>query len=83
MKSSICCLFTVAVALLFQSCATILSSKTNISVKEKAPAGAKVYVNDIYQGETPLTFAYDDSPNSIFKKKQTHLLTIKMDGFKT
>lgn len=81
MKSSI--LLLAIIALLFQSCATVLSSKTYISVKENAPAGAKVYVNDVFQGETPLTFAYDDSPNSIFKKKQAHILTIKMDGFKT
>ena len=81
MKSSV--LLLAIAALLCQSCATVLSSKTYISVKENAPAGAKVYVNDVYQGETPLTFAYDDSPNSIFKKKTEHILTIKMDGFKT
>jgi hypothetical protein len=72
--------------LLCQSCATILGSKTKFKINKDVPVGAKVYIDNVYMGTTPLTFKYKDEFGLKFNNKKIEkkvpLLEIKLEGFK-
>lgn len=62
--------------LIISGCATILNgSKQDVQINSD-PSGAKVYVNNTYQGETPLT-------KSMERKSENIEIKIKLDGYKT
>ena len=61
--------------LLLSSCATIISgSRQNVEITSE-PISAKVYINEIEIGETPV--------QKNLKRNQEYQLTLKLDGYKT
>ncbi len=69
-------LFAISVALLLSlsGCATIMTGGSNRPVRvQSEPAGASVYLNDAFQGKTPLTLSV--------ARRDRHRLRIERDGF--
>ncbi|WP_179338923.1 PEGA domain-containing protein [Winogradskyella ludwigii] len=61
--------------LLLSSCATIISgSRQNVEITSE-PSSAKVYINEIEIGQTPV--------QKKLKRNQEYQLTLKLDGYKT
>ena len=61
--------------ILLTSCATIISgSRQNIEIASE-PSSAKVYINEIEIGNTPV--------QKNLKRNQEYQLTLKLDGYKT
>ncbi|WP_179315208.1 PEGA domain-containing protein [Winogradskyella undariae] len=61
--------------LLLSSCATIISgSRQNVEITSE-PSSAKVYINEIEIGQTPV--------QKNLKRNQEYQLTLKLDGYKT
>ena len=61
--------------LLLSSCSTIISgSRQNVEITSE-PISAKVYINEIEIGETPV--------QKNLKRNQEYQLTLKLDGYKT
>ena len=61
--------------LLLSSCATIISgSRQNVEITSE-PISAKVYINEIEIGQTPV--------QKNLKRNQEYQLTLKLDGYKT
>ncbi|QNK77959.1 PEGA domain-containing protein [Winogradskyella sp. PAMC22761] len=61
--------------LLLSSCATIISgSRQNVEITSE-PSSAKVYINEIEIGQTPV--------QKNLRRNQEYQLTLKLDGYKT
>ncbi|TPN84036.1 PEGA domain-containing protein [Aquimarina algicola] len=61
--------------ILLSNCATIISGSRQIVEISSEPNSAKVYINEIEVGETPV--------QKRLKRNQTYQLTLKLDGYKT
>ncbi|ARV11030.1 PEGA domain-containing protein [Gilvibacter sp. SZ-19] len=67
--------FTLILLLSFNSCATIISgSRQQVQINSK-PASAKVYINEVEVGNTPV--------QKNLMRNQEYSIVLKLDGFET
>ncbi len=67
--------FFLASVILLTSCATIISGSRQYVEITSEPTAAKVYINDIEVGSTPV--------QKKLKRNQEYQLVLKLDGYKT
>jgi hypothetical protein len=67
--------FLLSSILFLSSCATIISGSRQIVEITSEPSSAKVYINEIEIGQTPV--------QKNLKRNQEYQLTLKLDGYKT
>ncbi len=67
--------FLFSSILVLSSCATIISGSRQIVAISSEPSSAKVYINEIEMGETPI--------EKSLKRNQAYQLVLKLDGYKT
>ncbi len=67
--------FFLASVVLFTSCATIVSGSRQAVEITSEPTAAKVYINEIEIGDTPV--------QKNLKRNQEYQLVLKLDGYKT
>ena len=75
MRKTIIKTFVFISILIFSSCATIISGSKQYVEISSEPSSAKVYINEIEIGKTPV--------QKNLKRNRDYQLTIKLDGFKT
>ena len=67
--------FLFSSILIFSSCATIISGSRQYVEISSEPSSAKVYINEIEIGKTPV--------QKNLKRNQKYQLILKLDGYKT